>query len=473
MAIGDILNPKRVRTQANERLDVADADAVSFVAREFLDAHSRAIEAAPRNVGSSTPTGLIVQGFGLTLNPTGPTDAKIRVQSAVGVAFDANGRLLIKEAGVQVDLILSTGNSQIYAYYVETASDSTVRRVISVSSPFAEGSASISTKLKGDVAFFVRTGDQTSIVASDVVNGATTALCFLGVANNSGGAVTMTGYNGTTAPNGAFATNRITTVTTPATLPQANTAGGSITAMHGLVTAALYMIGQALWKGSVVSPPTTANNFQAWTPHTMSVATLSEYLVAGNFVGASTFDSTVSVTGVLTALAGIIGGVGTPISALNGITVPTGVGVTLFGTTSLTMGSGALTVNTGNIVAGGSLITNGLLRLTAEATANSVGTSQNDFNPSGFSIATVLLINSSTTINITGFVPGASGGGRLVYIYNNGSNNITLTNQDAASAAANRIIGRSAANTVLTPATAVTLYYSSFTSRWLVMSDTL
>ncbi len=271
MAIGDVANPKRVRTQANERLDTVDADAFSVAAREHLDAYSRAIEATPRNVGSSTPTGFIFQGFGLTLNPTGASDNKVRVQSALGVAFDADGRMLIKETGVQVDLTLSAGNSQIYAYYIEDDSDTTVRRRISVSSPFTESGASQPTKFKSNVGFFVRTGDQTSIVASDVVNGATTPLCFLGVAINTAGAITMTGYNATTAPNGAFVTNRLISVTAPTTPPPNNTANGSIATMHGLVNAALYAAGQAVWKGSKNLTPSAANNFGAYTLPTVGL----------------------------------------------------------------------------------------------------------------------------------------------------------------------------------------------------------
>jgi hypothetical protein len=265
MSTGDVNNPKRVRLQANERLDTADTDPLSVAAREHLDAYARAVEAQPRNVGSSTPTGLIFQGFGLTLNPTGPTDGKVRVGSSVGVAFDANGRMLIKEAGTTVDITLASGNSQVYAYYLETSSDTAVRRSISVSSPYTESGQAQSTKISGGVGFWVRAGDQTSIVASDVVNGATTALCFLGVANNSGGTVTMTGYNSTTAPNGAFATNRITSVASPSSVPTVPTNGGSIVTMHGLTNAALYMIGQALWKGSVVFTPAAGNNFGAFT----------------------------------------------------------------------------------------------------------------------------------------------------------------------------------------------------------------
>jgi hypothetical protein len=268
MSIGDVLNPKRVRTQANERLDTGDAQALSQASRDHLDAYSRAIEALPRNVGGATPTGLIFTGFGLTLNPTGPNDNKVRVQSPVGVAFDANGRMLIKENGTTVDLTLGAGNSQVYAYYIEDNSDSTTRRFITVTSPYAEGPQVIPTKLKGDVGYWVRTGDQTTIVASDVVNGQTTALCFLGVANNAAGAITMTGYDVVTAPNGAYATNRLTSVVQPTTPPPANTANGSVAHILGLLHAALYEHGKAVWGSSNVQPPTQANNFGAYTEPT-------------------------------------------------------------------------------------------------------------------------------------------------------------------------------------------------------------
>ena len=264
MTTGDITNPKRVRTQANERLDTGDASALSATARSHLDAYARAIEAAPRNVGTTTPTGLIFEGFGLTLNPSAPNDNKVRVQSPVGVAFDSNGRMLIKEVGVTVDLTLGAGNSQIYAYYIEDNSDSAVRRFISVTSPYVESGAAIPTTLKSDVAYWVRTGDQTSIVATDVVNGQTTPLCFLGVANNTAGAITMTGYDVVNAPNGAYAVNRITSILAPTTPPPANTANGSIAHIHGLLSAALYAVGQVAWAHSDFLTPSAANNFGAY-----------------------------------------------------------------------------------------------------------------------------------------------------------------------------------------------------------------
>ena len=280
MGIGDILNPNRVRTQANERLDTVDTEALSQAPRSFLDAFARAISATPRNVGSSSPTGLIFQGFGFTLNPTGPSDNKIRVQSPPGVAFDANGRMLIKENGVTVDLTLASGNSQIYAFYIDDNANTTIRRFISVTSPYVESGSAIPTTLKGDVAYWVRAGDQTSIVSSDVVNGQTTALCFLGIVNNSGGACTMTGYDSVTAPNGAYATNRITSVIAPTTPPPANTANGSPGTMLDVITAALYYVGQLAWSGSVALVPTAANNFGAYQSPALGVQGLAELITA-------------------------------------------------------------------------------------------------------------------------------------------------------------------------------------------------
>lgn len=108
-----------------------------------------------------------------------------------------------------------------------------------------------------------------------------------------------------------------------------------------------------------------------------------------------------------------------------------------------------------------------------------LGANQNDYNPTSFAPSKVLLLTASVPVNITGIVAGlvvagSSGStGEEIYVYNDGANNITLTHQDAASAAANRIIGRGNANVVLTPATGVLLYYSPSKTRWLVLGDTL
>jgi hypothetical protein len=110
-------------------------------------------------------------------------------------------------------------------------------------------------------------------------------------------------------------------------------------------------------------------------------------------------------------------------------------------------------------------------RAVNELVASSLSSNQNDYSPANLTDAAVLLLTSSTPVSITGIATPANG--RKLYVYNSGTNNITLTNQDALSTAANRIIGRGGANVVLTPSTGCLLYYSPSLTRWIVMSDTL
>lgn len=93
--------------------------------------------------------------------------------------------------------------------------------------------------------------------------------------------------------------------------------------------------------------------------------------------------------------------------------------------------------------------------------------SVNDYNPTGFVDAAILILTSSAPFNITGLV-GATDGRDLDVYNNNPVDNITLKHQDAASVAANRIIGRGNADVVLAPATSASLYYSPSLDRWIV-----
>ena len=102
----------------------------------------------------------------------------------------------------------------------------------------------------------------------------------------------------------------------------------------------------------------------------------------------------------------------------------------------------------------------------AQLTAN-----QNDYNPTGFSDATHVLLTSDASRDVTGFANPANG--RLLWVYNNGAQNIVLRHQSASSTATNRIIGRGGADTTLTPNTGAQLYYSPSLTRWVVMGDTL
>lgn len=109
--------------------------------------------------------------------------------------------------------------------------------------------------------------------------------------------------------------------------------------------------------------------------------------------------------------------------------------------------------------------------LTGELVAPQITGNVNDYAPSGLGIAAIMLVNSSAAFNITGI--GSTQNGRELRVYNTGAFNITLKNQDAASTAGNRIIGRGAADTVLTPNTGALLWYSPSIGRWLVMTDSL
>ena len=263
MTVGAILPPSRPRFQSNERLDTVDAQALSDAELLFLDAYSRAVTATPAATGGTSPVGLIVQGFGLTLNPTGPNDNRVRVQSPAGVCFDSNGRMIIKQSGVTTDIVLSAGSNQVYAYYIEDQTDVATRRFISVTSPYTESSEAIATTLTADVGYYVQSGNQTSIIASAVVNGVTTALCFLGIANNTGGTITMPGYNSVTAPNGMYATNRLVAAAVPSLPPTTNAMNGSLATITDMLQTLAYFIGQLAWAGSAKLTPAPANKIEA------------------------------------------------------------------------------------------------------------------------------------------------------------------------------------------------------------------
>lgn len=98
---------------------------------------------------------------------------------------------------------------------------------------------------------------------------------------------------------------------------------------------------------------------------------------------------------------------------------------------------------------------------TAETTPAILGASQNDW--AGYSTGSIpTRVSASLAINITGL--NAGNDGSIISLQNIGTFNITLTNEDAASAAANRFaLG---ANLVLTPELAVLLRYDAVSSRW-------
>ena len=262
MAAGDILNPKRPRYQANERFDVVDAEAASVAPRRLVDTFMKATLLSPPAVAASA-TGLIFTGCGLTANPTGATDGRVRVQSNLAVALDADGRFLVKPVGTTLDVAVPVGTSQVYLYYVEGSTDSAVRRFISITSPFAESPGVTDTAWQGNVGVFLRTGSAGSIVASDVIGGVTTALVFIGLATNSSGVITLDTSN---------TNNRLSTVRAVPTSPPDAVSNGSARTLHDLLLQALYQESQTKFRDvrnhnlpSLATPPAAVNNYGAYT----------------------------------------------------------------------------------------------------------------------------------------------------------------------------------------------------------------
>lgn len=110
------------------------------------------------------------------------------------------------------------------------------------------------------------------------------------------------------------------------------------------------------------------------------------------------------------------------------------------------------------------------IKFSGEIAPPQITANQNDYSPTNMSTSTVLILTSDAARDITGFATGAAG--RMIYVYNNGAQNITLKNL-TTSVAGNQIQGRGAADTVLTPKTGAHLYYSGTIVKWIVLGDTL
>ena len=104
---------------------------------------------------------------------------------------------------------------------------------------------------------------------------------------------------------------------------------------------------------------------------------------------------------------------------------------------------------------------------TVVVSPSSIGSNQNDYNPTSFDSATILRLTSSASYNITGF--NAAPAALQKKIINVGSNNITITNQDVLSIAANRIIIPGGSNITMLGDDSVDLFYDVASSRWRVV----
>lgn len=104
--------------------------------------------------------------------------------------------------------------------------------------------------------------------------------------------------------------------------------------------------------------------------------------------------------------------------------------------------------------------------LTNAVSPASIGANQNDYALGDSGGAAVARLTSSGAFNITGLAGGVAG--RVLRIVNIGSNALTLKNEDAGSATANRFaIG---ADITLSAGNGVTLWYDNTSTRWRATS---
>lgn len=130
-------------------------------------------------------------------------------------------------------------------------------------------------------------------------------------------------------------------------------------------------------------------------------------------------------------------------------------------------------IGTGGITGGVRLAKKNLKESLAPA---QITASTNDYSPAGLKHAGILFVNVDAAHDLTGLAPTTTGDttdGREIEIYNTGATfALTLRNQNASSAAANRFdLGGN--DIVLAPSTTVTLRYSNAETRWQLVSSTV
>jgi len=110
------------------------------------------------------------------------------------------------------------------------------------------------------------------------------------------------------------------------------------------------------------------------------------------------------------------------------------------------------------------------VRLKGDITPDTIATSQNNYNPTGFSNSIEMRLIGSAAVNLTGLQGGSDG--RLLITTNVSAFNITFKHQSASSEAANRFICPSGGDAILRPGYTFILKYDDFSDRWRIISIT-
>ncbi len=99
-------------------------------------------------------------------------------------------------------------------------------------------------------------------------------------------------------------------------------------------------------------------------------------------------------------------------------------------------------------------------------TPSQLTTNTNDYAPTGLDRVNVLRLSASGAVDLTGLKNPRAGKPKTFLIVNIGSNAITLTSEDAGSAAANRFLFPSAL--VLGQNASASIWYDVISERWRV-----
>lgn len=106
--------------------------------------------------------------------------------------------------------------------------------------------------------------------------------------------------------------------------------------------------------------------------------------------------------------------------------------------------------------------------MSGDVTPAQITSNQNDYNPTGWSLATRIRASTDASRNLTGLAGGADG--RIAIIVNVGSNSLVLKDADTGSSAANRF--DFGADCTLGAKQVAALQYDATDSRWKMLANT-
>jgi len=183
---------KRARYENNERFDATDAQAEGDlrVLREqaLVKGLIGGISVAGFSSGQGDSIGTVLQSDAIT----SPGANQIQLGGGLFVGIDADGLMLVKSTatGALTYSSVPAGQSTLYAYGLDTPSDSAQRFFSPASAPFTEFALGINTRYTLQVGLIAVAGNAT--ISEMPIGGVTHALVALALLGNAAGTVTVT-----------------------------------------------------------------------------------------------------------------------------------------------------------------------------------------------------------------------------------------------------------------------------------------